>query len=118
FLRDLTASVQPLARKKANQFVLDCPQPIGSVHLDVTRVRQCLYNLVSNACKFTEKGTVTLSIRRETSVEADWLVLSVGDTGIGMTAEQLAKLFRPFTQADASTTRKYGGTGLGLTICL
>ena len=86
------------------------------MHADLTKVRQVLFNLVSNACKFTEKGTVTLEVAREQEDGRDGLLFRVGDTGIGMTPEQMAKLFQPFTQADASTTRKYGGTGLGLTI--
>ena len=83
---------------------------------DVTRLRQIVLNLLSNACKFTEKGTVSLSLARSRAEGADWLDLRVADTGIGMSADQLAKLFQEFTQADSSTTRKYGGTGLGLAI--
>jgi CheY-like chemotaxis protein len=86
------------------------------MHSDVTRVRQCLLNLLSNACKFTDKGTITLAVTRVTEGGGDWLRFRVSDTGIGMTAEQLGKLFQPFTQAEASTARKYGGTGLGLAI--
>jgi signal transduction histidine kinase len=79
---------------------------------DQTKVRQTLFNLLSNASKFTEKGTVTLRVRSEIS----HLKFEIHDTGIGMTAEQLARLFQAFEQADQSTSRKYGGTGLGLAI--
>ena len=83
---------------------------------DQTRVRQALLNLASNANKFTERGTVTISVRRVTEGGREWVTMAVTDTGIGMTAEQVARLFQEFVQADASTTRKYGGTGLGLAI--
>ncbi|HEV2129832.1 MAG TPA: ATP-binding protein, partial [Longimicrobiaceae bacterium] len=84
---------------------------------DQTKVRQILFNLLSNASKFTEQGTITLSAEREADAQGgEWILFRVSDTGIGMTADQMAKLFQPFTQVDASTTRRYGGTGLGLTI--
>lgn len=82
---------------------------------DLTKVRQVLFNLISNAAKFTEHGTITLDVSREQAGE-EWVRLSVSDTGIGMSPEQRVRLFEPFMQADASTTRKYGGTGLGLNI--
>jgi signal transduction histidine kinase len=82
----------------------------------VTKVRQTLLNLLGNAAKFTSGGTVTLAAAREERVDGPWLRFRVTDTGIGMTAEQLGRLFQPFTQADASTTRRFGGTGLGLAI--
>ena len=83
---------------------------------DQTRVRQVLFNLLSNACKFTENGLIRLHAKRTRRNGSDWVEFRVTDTGIGMSAEQLDRLFRPFMQADASTTRKYGGTGLGLAI--
>jgi CheY-like chemotaxis protein len=83
---------------------------------DLTKTRQCLFNLLSNACKFTKDGSVSIEVIRERRDAHDWLRFRVSDTGIGMTAEQRQKLFQPFTQVDASTTRKFGGTGLGLTI--
>jgi CheY-like chemotaxis protein/anti-sigma regulatory factor (Ser/Thr protein kinase) len=83
---------------------------------DLTKVRQALFNLLSNACKFTERGTVGLAVGREELDGQDWMVFSVSDTGIGMTPEQLAKLFEAFSQADAATTRRFGGTGLGLAL--
>jgi CheY-like chemotaxis protein len=83
---------------------------------DLTKVRQALFNLLSNACKFTDHGTVTLRVDRETAGGADWLRFAVSDSGIGMTPEQVSRLFQDFTQADAATGRKYGGTGLGLAL--
>ena len=96
-----------------------CPPDIGTMHADLTRVRQILFNLLSNASKFTERGTSRLEVvpRRQARRQATWLVFAVTDTGIGMTAGAARqRLFQAFTQADASTTRKYGGTGLGLVI--
>jgi len=86
------------------------------MHGDPLRLRQVVLNLLSNACKFTEQGQVTLEAARERADGADWLEITVADTGIGMTPEQTEKLFEEFTQADGSMTRKYGGTGLGLAI--
>jgi signal transduction histidine kinase len=83
---------------------------------DVAKVRQCLLNLLSNAGKFTKEGIISLAVRHETGEVADWITFSVTDSGIGMTPEQMGKIFEAFTQADVSTTRRYGGTGLGLTI--
>ncbi len=89
---------------------------LGSVHSDSTRLQQCLFNLLSNACKFTQQGNITLEAERRPNDGRDRIVCRICDTGIGMTPEQVTKLFQPFTQADPSTTRKYGGTGLGLVI--
>lgn len=115
---DVEAIVQPLVAKNGNTLIVNCADNIGAVEADLTKVRQSLFNLLSNASKFTQHGTIWLDIVRELAPEGeiDWLHLSVRDTGIGMTPEQVAKLFQPFTQAEAATTRKYGGTGLGLTI--
>jgi signal transduction histidine kinase len=115
-VREAAALVQPLAEKNGNVLAVECAADLGAVHADVTRVRQCLYNLLSNACKFTQQGTVTLRAERLTEAGRDWVRLSVRDSGIGMTPGQVRKLFQAFTQADASTTREYGGTGLGLAI--
>ena len=98
------------------RFLLSGPARCGLLHTDPMRLRQCLFNLLSNASKFTQQGTVTLEAERRQEKGCDTLILSARDTGIGMTPEQLQKLFQAFTQADASTTRKYGGTGLGLAI--
>jgi signal transduction histidine kinase/DNA-binding response OmpR family regulator len=115
-VRDIAAVIQPLAAKNANRLELRCPDEIGTMRADVTKVRQALFNLLSNACKFTDRGTISLAVSRETQDGRDCVVFSVGDTGIGMTPEQLTRLFEVFSQADAATTRKYGGTGLGLAL--
>ena len=113
---DVIGEAETLAAKNANRLVVDCPPNIGAVHSDPTRLRQIMLNLLSNACKFTENGSVSLSVARSREDGNDWISMRVDDTGIGMTSEQLGKLFQEFSQADSSTTRKYGGTGLGLAI--
>ncbi|MBI5543538.1 MAG: response regulator, partial [Deltaproteobacteria bacterium] len=115
-VKDVAATVAPLLEKKSNGLAVDCPAALGTMRTDLTRLRQCLFNLMSNSAKFTEHGTVSLAVRREASHGRDWVCFVVSDTGIGMSPEQLSKLFQPFTQADASTTRRFGGTGLGLTV--
>jgi signal transduction histidine kinase/CheY-like chemotaxis protein len=115
-VKDIGAVMQPLAAKNANRLELRCPEDVGTMRADVTKVRQALLNLLSNACKFTERGTITLAVSREALDGQDSMVFTVRDTGIGMTPEQLARLFEAFSQADAATTRKYGGTGLGLAL--
>jgi signal transduction histidine kinase len=115
-IEDVASTVQPLIDKNANVLTINRAGDLGALYADITKVRQILYNLLSNACKFTERGTITLNAIREHAEGADWLLLSVRDTGIGMTDEQMAKLFQPFSQADIQTARKYGGTGLGLAI--
>jgi signal transduction histidine kinase/CheY-like chemotaxis protein len=114
-VRDVTATVGAAAQKNGNRVVVECEPGLGPMYADETRVRQTLLNLASNAVKFTERGTVTLSVEREKRA-AESVVFRVTDTGIGMTDEQMALLFNDFTQADSSTARKYGGTGLGLAI--
>ncbi len=108
--------LKPLADQNGNQLKLDFPPDIGSMRADHVKVRQSLFNLISNACKFTHNGDVRVTIARSSVDGHDWIEFAVRDTGIGMTREQLEKIFDPFTQADASTTRKYGGTGLGLAL--
>ena len=115
-VRDVVASVQPLASRNGNRLEMAVAEDIGRMHADLTKVRQCLFNLLSNACKFTENGVVSLSVTREAADGEGWIVCQVRDTGIGMTPEQVEDLFQPFMQADASMTREYGGTGLGLAI--
>ncbi len=115
-INEVIATASPLVSKKGNALAVDCPADIGAMHADATKLRQMLLNLLSNASKFTEKGTVTLKAVRLIEEDADYMELSVIDTGIGMTPEQLGRLFQAFSQADASTTSKYGGTGLGLAI--
>ena len=113
---DVVGEAETLAAKNGNRLVVECPPDIGAVRSDPTRLRQIMLNLLSNACKFTEKGSVSLSVARSREDGNDWIAMRVDDTGIGMTSEQLGKLFQEFSQADSSTTRKYGGTGLGLAI--
>jgi signal transduction histidine kinase len=115
-LREVVSVLRPQVEKNGNRFEVVGPDGLGVVRTDLTKVRQCLFNLLSNAAKFTSEGTVTLEARRGQQRGADWITLCVSDTGIGMTPEQTARLFREFSQADSSTTRKYGGTGLGLAI--
>ena len=111
-IREVALTAEPLAAKNRNRLIVECPEGIGSIRSDSTRLRQIILNLLSNACKFTEEGEIRLGAR----AERDWLWISVADTGIGMTPEQVARLFQEFSQADSSTTRRYGGTGLGLAI--
>ncbi len=111
--QEVGSTVDALMQQKDNTLVLDLGEGLGTMHSDQVKVRQCLFNLLSNAAKFTEKGQITLQVRREPE---DWLLFSVKDTGIGMTPDQLDKLFERFAQADISTTRRFGGTGLGLAI--
>ncbi len=115
-LHDVSATIQPLIEKNANQYTLKIDSTPGRVYSDLTKVRQILFNLLSNAAKFTDDGQVSLRVERCVQKGEEKLLLEVSDTGIGMSKTQQAKLFQAFTQADASTTRKYGGTGLGLTI--
>ena len=119
-VQNVARTVEPLFVPNSNRLNVECPNNIGKLYSDQTKLTQILFNLLSNAAKFTEKGTITLSVERiknnENSGASEKLIFKCTDTGIGITPEQLQKLFRPFTQADASTTRKYGGTGLGLAI--
>ncbi len=111
-IREIAATIQPLLVKNGNALELDCPPEVGTIYSDVTKVRQVLFNLLSNASKFTQEGKVRLKCSRD----ARMIHFSVQDTGVGMTPEEQKKLFKEFSQADDSTTRKYGGTGLGLAI--
>jgi len=115
-VREAAATVQPLVAKNGNRLTLTCATDLGAMRADVTKVRQTLFNLLSNAAKFTHAGTIALAVERVRHGGADCIAFRVTDTGIGMTPEQLGRLFAAFVQADASTTRKYGGTGLGLAI--
>ena len=114
-LDDVATTVRPLVAKNANTLVVEAGADLGTMRADLTKMRQVLLNLLSNACKFTERGTVTLAASRE-GEGGGWMVFRVADSGIGMTPAQTAKLFEAFAQAEASTTRRYGGTGLGLAI--
>jgi len=115
---EVVTTVRPLVEKNANRLNVELPVQPGTMRADLTKVRQMLLNLLSNACKFTERGTITLSIAREQdeALRGEAIVLRVADTGLGMTSEQMNRLFEAFSQAEASTTSKYGGTGLGLAI--
>lgn len=115
-VQELALTVKPLVDKNHNTLRVECASGIGMMRSDLTKVRQSLLNLLSNATKFTHEGAIVVNAHSEFRNGHDWLMLRVSDTGIGMSDEQIAKLFRPFTQADASTTRKFGGTGLGLTL--
>ncbi len=115
-VEEVLATVKPLVEKNSNELKLTQSSSLGEVFIDVTKLRQIMLNLLSNAAKFTDDGVIELKICREIRDAISWLVVSVSDSGIGITPEQVDKLFQPFSQADASTTRKYGGTGLGLVI--
>ena len=109
-------TIEPIATKNGNRLVVDCPADLGTIHADEIRFRQSLLNLASNANKFTEQGTITIAAHQGQDNGRDWITLAVTDTGIGMTPEQMSKLFQEFSQASSATASKYGGTGLGLVI--
>jgi signal transduction histidine kinase/CheY-like chemotaxis protein len=115
-LDDVIKTSSTLAAKNENELVIEYHADIDFVTADQTRLKQVVLNLISNACKFTEKGKITVGINKIPQDGGDLISIDVSDTGIGMSMEQMAKLFNSFVQADSSTTRKYGGTGLGLTI--
>jgi Amt family ammonium transporter len=125
-LQEVISTIQPLIQQNNNHLVVDCPPDLGSMYADLTKVRQNLFNLLSNAAKFTQQGTITVTVQRQAAASnvvpaegilpVNSVLFTVSDTGIGMTAEQRSRLFQAFTQADPSTTRKFGGTGLGLAI--
>jgi signal transduction histidine kinase len=117
-VQDLMVTVAPLAKKNNNRLEVDCPADLGRGVGDPTRIRQCVLNLVGNACKFTSNGLVRVLARRHQDAGGDWLSVQVTDTGIGMTPEQVARLGRPFEQVDSTAGRKFGGTGLGLAISM
>lgn len=120
--RETAELIEPLARDRNNTLIVACDPDIGMIHSDPTRVRQILFNLLSNAAKFTRDGEIVLTVTSHTPTNGmhphppRQIIFEVRDTGIGMSAEQLSRLFQAFTQADASTTRRYGGTGLGLAL--
>jgi two-component system, NtrC family, sensor kinase len=114
-INEVVDTARPLAEQNNNRLMVKCQENLGSLTVDPMRLRQILLNLLSNACKFTKQGEVTLLARKLVN-EGHWIEFAVSDTGIGITPEQQAKLFEEFTQADSSTARQYGGTGLGLAI--
>ena len=115
-VKDVIPTIQPLAEQNQNDLILNYSEDIGFMYADLTKVRQILFNLLSNAAKFTKNGHITLDVKRESVGPDEQIVFQVIDTGIGMSQKQMQNLFTEFTQADSSTTRKYGGTGLGLAI--
>ena len=116
FARDAAATIGSLAARKGNTLVVDVADDLGTMSTDAVKLRQCLFNLLSNAAKFMEHGTIMLSARREQVEKTEWVEFAVRDDGIGMTPEQVSRLFQRFTQADDTTTRRFGGTGLGLAL--
>jgi signal transduction histidine kinase len=115
-VEDTATVIQPLVAENNNELQIHCTETVGSMLADLTKVRQAVFNLLSNASKFTKDGTIGLDVTREFAAGQDWVIFAVSDTGIGMTPEQMGKVFQEFLQADSSTTRDYGGTGLGLTL--
>lgn len=115
-IEEMVTTLQPAAAKNSNTIHVHLAEDVSTMRADVTKVRQILFNLLSNACKFTDHGTVTVDVGRITLGEKEWIQFRVTDTGIGISAQQKQNLFQEFAQADASIARKYGGTGLGLAI--
>jgi adenylate cyclase len=114
-IKDVIDTAGQLAEQNKNRLVVDAQENVGALNADSMRLKQILLNLLSNACKFTKEGEVALRVRKVADGR-DWIELAVSDTGIGLTAEQQAKLFQEFTQADSLTAQRFGGTGLGLAI--
>ena len=114
-IADVVKTIEPLAAKNANKVAAYCAE-IGAMHADQMRLRQALLNLMSNANKFTERGNIAINARQGQENGRDWVRIAVADTGIGMTPEQMDKLFQEFSQGSSATASKYGGTGLGLAI--
>jgi len=115
-LQDVYNAVQPLARQQGNVVRIDCPEHARLAYADLSKFRQSVLNLVNNACKFTQNGQVSVAVRKLRNGSGEWTEVSVSDTGIGIGAEHLGKLFQPFSQVDGSISRKHNGTGLGLAI--
>jgi signal transduction histidine kinase len=115
-IADVIKTIEPLASKNSNKVAVQCDPGIGTMQADQMRLRQALLNLMSNANKFTDRGTISIDVRQGQENGRDWITLAVTDTGIGMTPEQMGKLFQEFLQASSTTASKYGGTGLGLAI--
>jgi signal transduction histidine kinase/CheY-like chemotaxis protein len=113
---EVGSTIRPMVEKNANTLHVECSPTLGTMRADQVKVRQALFNLLSNAAKFTQHGSITLQAARKRMDDMEWIVFEVSDTGIGLSADKIVKLFQDFTQADASTTRKFGGTGLGLAL--
>jgi signal transduction histidine kinase len=116
FITELTQIVLPLMKKNDNQFNVTSDPTVSEMHSDEAKLRQSLTNLLGNAAKFTSQGRVSLDVRKEIREDGDWVVFRVSDTGIGMSEDQMTRLFESFYQADSSISRRYGGTGLGLSL--
>ncbi|MDB5671568.1 MAG: hypothetical protein JWO25_2527 [Alphaproteobacteria bacterium] len=115
-INEVVATAMPLIRKRDNRMIVNIPEDLGTVELDPLKVRQCLLNLLSNAAKFTTKGTIMLTVLRHSSRRGDHITLEVTDNGIGMSPEGLQRIFDDFSQAENDTVSKFGGTGLGLAL--
>ena len=115
-IEEMVATLHPALSKNSNTIQVRLANELGAMRADITKVRQILYNLLSNACKFTDHGAISVDVDRSTEDNQDWIRFRVTDTGIGISAKQKRNLFQEFTQADVSIARKYGGTGLGLAI--
>ena len=115
-VNDVLDTIKPMADKNNNTIIINCTDGIGSITTDISKLRQTLLNLMSNAVKFTNNGEVSVTVTRNFDNDMEWIYFAVRDTGIGLTHEQMSRLFVAFVQADESTTREYGGTGLGLAI--
>jgi len=113
---EVASTIEMEVAKNGNTLEVTCPRDIGFMRADLSKVRQGLFNLVSNAAKFTHDGGIRVEAERQSMDGIDWIMFRVSDTGIGLSSEQIVRLFQSFTQADASTTRKFGGTGLGLAL--
>jgi signal transduction histidine kinase len=117
-VHEVIANVQPMVAEKGNKLVVKCPNNLGIVSTDQTKLRQAALNLMSNAAKFTEKGMIMLSVQRRKSQAGDWIEIQVQDSGIGIAQSDIGRLFQNFGQANSATSSKYGGTGLGLALSL
>jgi signal transduction histidine kinase len=115
-INEVVLTVKPLVEKNGNILEVHCDEQLGTIYADQIKLRQVLFNLLSNAAKFTKQGRVTLTVTLNRIGNSDWVDFHVSDTGIGISDQQQQGLFQAFTQGDTSTTRKYGGTGLGLAI--
>ena len=115
-IRGIVANVEPMMSENGNTLIVRCADDLGTVSTDATKLRQATLNLLSNAAKFTQGGTITLSVYRRRSAAGDWIEIKVQDTGIGIAKSDLSNLFQNFTQANRTTSTKYGGTGLGLAL--
>jgi signal transduction histidine kinase len=113
---EVTNIAQPLMKKNDNSFRVTSDHAVREMHSDEAKLRQCLTNLIGNAAKFTHRGRVGLDVQKETREDGSWIAFQVSDTGIGMNEDQMSRLFESFYQADSSISRRYGGTGLGLSL--